>query len=145
MEETTWQGCTRFNFKHVTTSSTPYYGLSHMLVKNMLIQMWSKCEFRGIREKLSPSCQQLKVDWFTNDSFIKLPKQFHRLHMLRLTHEDTHMKTHTILIAYHHYKRMRFFSHTKSVAAHDTWEVNFVVSSIITMYNMWCLLWRILH
>jgi hypothetical protein len=40
----------------------------------------------GIREKLSPSCQQLKVEWFTNDSFI--------------------MKTHTILIAYNHYKRM---------------------------------------
>jgi len=51
MKETTWQGCTGFNFKHVTTSSTPYYGLSHILVKNMLIQMWSKCEVRGDQGK----------------------------------------------------------------------------------------------
>jgi hypothetical protein len=34
--------------------------------------------------------------------------------------------------------------HTK-VTTHDTCEINFVICSFITMYNMWCLLWHIFH
>jgi hypothetical protein len=66
--DTTWQGCTGFNFKHVTTSSTLYYRLSHILVKNMLIQMWSKCEVTGDQGKVESIISRIEswviYKWF---------------------------------------------------------------------------------
>jgi hypothetical protein len=111
--DTTWQGCTGFNFKHATTSSTPYYGLSHILVKNMLIQMWSKCEVRGDQGKAESivSTTESSVVYFHQTPIV----------ISLAPHVEIDTWTHTILIAYHHYKRMWFFSHRKkSIAAHDT-------------------------
>jgi len=112
--DTTWQGCSGFNFKHVTTSSTPYYRLSHIIVKNMLIQMWSKCEVKGGSGK---SWVHRVNNWKFSGLQMILSSNSHS-NFTGSTCWDWHMKTHTILIAYHHYKRMWFFSHTKRVAAH---------------------------
>jgi hypothetical protein len=74
--DTTWQGCSGFNFKHVTTSSTPYYRLSHIIVKNMLIQMWSKCEVRGDQGKaesiMSTTESSVVYRWFFHQTPIAI-------------------------------------------------------------------------
>jgi len=64
--------------------------------------------------------------WHQPPTLISIPHQFHQF----LTNGCRLMSP-----------RECDFSHTQ---AHDTCEVNFVVSSV-TMYNMWCLLWPILH
>jgi hypothetical protein len=140
--DTTWQGCSGFNFKHVTTSSTPYYRLSHIIVKNMLIQMWSKCEVRGDQGKaesiVSTTESSVVYRWF----FHQTPhSNFTGSTCLRLTHEDTN-NPHCLPPLQ---ENVVFLSHKKSHSSSPMWEVNFVVSSIIKMYNMWCLLWHILN
>jgi hypothetical protein len=122
------------------TSSTPYYRLSHIIVKNMLIQMWSKCEVRGDQGKaesiMSTTESSVVYRWFFHQTPLAIS-----LALLRLTHEDTH-NPHCLPPLQ---ENVAFLSHKKSRSSSPMWEVNFVVSSIITMYNMWCLLWRILH
>jgi len=108
--DTTWQGCSGFNFKHVVTSSTPYYRPSHIIVKYMPIQMWSKSEVRGDQGKaesiVSTTESSVVYRWF-----------FHQIPIVisLAPHIEIDTWRHTILIAYHHYKRMWFFTQKTSL------------------------------